>query len=98
MPPDTADLDAIRGSVLDRLERHNRNVRLAIFGAAGVEALLIAMAIIKLDFSNRFEVIVFVLFVLTYSIVALGLLALGAHVSRVGDRVLAAVEGLRRIS
>ena len=78
------------------LERHARNVRLAVFGAAAVEALLIAIAIVKLDFSNRFEVIVFLLFVLSYSIVALGLVALGAHVSRVGDRVLAALEGLHR--
>jgi hypothetical protein len=38
---------------------------------------------------------VFVLFVLTYSIIGLGLLALGAHMSRIGDRVLAALEGLR---
>ena len=86
----------MRESVLDRLERHARNVRLAVFGAAAVEALLIAIAIVKLDFSNRFEVIVFLLFVLSYSIVALGLVALGAHVSRVGDRVLAALEGLHR--
>ena len=95
MPTHTTDLDAMRDSVLDRLERHTRNVRLALFGAATVEALLIAIAIVKLDFSNRFEVVVFVLFVLTYSIVGLGLLALGAHVSRIGDRVLAALEGLR---
>jgi len=96
MPNHATDLDAMRESVLDRLERHARNVRLAVFGAAAVEALLIAIAIVKLDFSNRFEVIVFLLFVLSYSIVALGLVALGAHVSRVGDRVLAALEGLHR--
>jgi hypothetical protein len=95
MTPNTTDLDAMRDSVLDRLERHTRNVRLALFGAATAEALLIGIAIVKLDFSNRFEVIVFVLFVLTYSIVGLGLMALGAHMSRIGDRVLAALEGLR---
>jgi hypothetical protein len=95
MTPNTTDLDAMRDSVLDRLERHTRNVRLALFGAATLEALLIGIAIVKLDFSNRFEVVVFVLFVLTYSIVGLGLMALGAHMSRIGDRVLAALEGLR---
>src|SRR4051794_25330501 len=96
MATHTANIDAIRSGVLDRLERHGRNVRFAIFGAAAVEALLMAIAIVKLDFSNRFEVIVFVLFVLTYTIVGLGLLALGAHMSRVGDRVLAALETLHQ--
>lgn len=95
MPTHSTDLDAIRGGVLDRLERHARNTRLALVGAAALEALLIAIAIVKLDFSNRFEVVVFMLFVLMYSIIGLGLMALGAHVSRIGDRVLAALEGLR---
>ena len=90
------NLDDIRAGVLDRLERHDRNVRLAILGAAAAEALLIAIAILKLDFSNRFEIVVFVLFVLTYSTIGLGLIALSAHVSRIGDRVLAALEGFRQ--
>jgi len=98
MSSNTSDLDGIRDGVLDRLERHNRNVRFAILGAATVEAVLVAIAILKLNFSNRFELVIFMLFVLTYTIVGLGLLALGAHMSRVGDRVLAAVEGLRRTS
>lgn len=95
MPTHSTDLDAMRASILDRVERHARNFRLALFGAATVEALLIAVAIVKLDFSNRFEVIVFILFISSYSIVGLGLVALGAHVSRIGDRVLAALDGLR---
>jgi len=41
----------------------------------------------------------FALFVLTYTVIVLGLFALGAHVSRVGDRVLAAlVERERRLA
>jgi hypothetical protein len=95
MPTQAADLDAMRTGVLDRIERHARNVRFAIFGAALAEAALMAIALLKLDFSNRFEVLVFVLFVLTYTVIGLGLIALGAHVSRIGDRVLAAIEGLR---
>ena len=95
MPTQAADLDAMRTSVLDRIERHARNVRFAIVGAALAEAALMAIALLKLDFSNRFEVLVFLLFVLTYTIIGLGLMALGAHVSRIGDRVLAAIEGLR---
>jgi len=95
MPAEAADLDTIRTSVLDRIERHARNVRFAILGAALAEAALMAIALLKLDFSNRFEVVVFVLFILTYTVIGLGLIALGAHMSRIGDRVLAALEGLR---
>jgi len=95
MPAQPADLDTMRAGVLDRIERHARNVRFAIMAAALAEAALMAIALLKLDFSNRFEVVVFVLFVLTYTVIGLGLIALGAHVSRIGDRVLAAIEGLR---
>ena len=85
----TTDLDSIRTGVLARMERHARNVRLAIGAGVALELLLIATAAMKLEFSNRFEVLVFAFFVLNYTIVVLGLAALGAHVSRVGDRILA---------
>jgi len=86
-----SNLDAIRAGVIDRMERHARNVKLAMGGAAVIELLLIAVAAAKLQFSNRFEVLVFAFFLMTYTIVLLGLAALGAHVSRVGDRVIAAL-------
>ena len=85
-------MDSIRQSVLDRMERHAANMRRAIAGAAVAELLLIVIVMLKLDFANRFEVLVFLLFVMTYTIMLLGLAALGAHVSRVGDRVLAALH------
>lgn len=90
------NLDSIRTTVLDRMERHERNIKLAMFGAAIAEAALIAIALLNLDFSQRFEVVVFLLFVLSYTIIAFGLFALGIHVSRVGDRVLSALESAAR--
>ncbi len=87
----SSDLDDIRSGVLNRIEAHARHVRLAIAGGAVLELLMLGIAVLKLEFSNRFEVVVFVLFIFTYSIIVLGLFALGAHVSRVGDRVLAAL-------
>ena len=86
------DLNAIRQNVLARMERHQRNVRLAIVGAALAEAALFALALWRIDFSNRFESTVFLLFVLSYTILGLGMVALGAHVSRVGDRVLSVLD------
>ena len=45
--------------------------------------------------AKRLAHMVFVLFVTTYTIIVLGLVALAAHVSRVGDRVLAALYSQR---
>lgn len=87
----STDLDAIRSGVLARMERHTRNTRLAIAGAVLVELLFLGIAAGRMEFSNRVELLMFSFFVLTYTIVLLGLAALGAHVSRVGDRVLAAM-------
>ncbi len=88
------DLDAIRSGVLDRMERNASNMRLAIGGAACVELGLLVYALLTIDFSVRLEKAIFVLVVLLYTIILLGLAALGAHVSRVGDRVLAALAAL----
>lgn len=79
-------------SVLDRVEQHSRNVRLAMIGAAMVEGLLLVLSLALVDWGNRVHVLLFLFSVLTYTIVALGLLALGAHVSRVGARVVAALD------
>lgn len=85
-------LDAARSSVLDQMERADRNRRIAIFGAAAVELLLFMVAFLMVDWSNRFERLVFVLAVLSYTIMVLGLAALGAHVTRSSGRILAALD------
>lgn len=85
------DLDDIRESVLDRMERTARLTRLAMFAAVAVEGLLMVIALLTLDWSNDTQVLMFVFSVLGYTIVGLGLAALGAHVSRVGARVVAAL-------
>ncbi len=85
-------LDSVRERVLDRIERHERMMKLSIAGAALVEAAMLAVALLQLDFSVRFERAVFILFVLTYTVLLLGMAALGAHVSRVGERILAVLD------
>lgn len=88
----TDNLDNIRSSVLDRMERSRNVMRYALLGAAIAEAGLFAVAFMLLDFSIRLEKILFIFFVLTYTILALGMVALGAHVSRTAGRILAAME------
>ena len=79
-------------SVLDRVEHHARMTKLAILGAVAVEGLLMAIALLALNWADRTQVLLFIFSVLGYTIVALGLVALGAHVSRVGARVVAALD------
>ena len=83
--------DVVTG-VLDRMEHNARTRRLAILGAAAAEGLLMLIAILKLDWRDSTQVLLFVFAVLGYTIVALGFIALGAHVSRVGARVVAALD------
>jgi hypothetical protein len=84
--------DVVAG-VLDRMDHHARMTKLAILGAAAVEGLLMVIALLKVDWADSTHVLLFVFSVLGYTIVALGLVALGAHVSRVGARVVAALDG-----
>ncbi len=83
--------DVVTG-VLDRMDHNARTRRLAILGAAVAEGLLMLIAILKLDWRDSTQVLLFVFAVLGYTIVALGFIALGAHVSRVGARVVAALD------
>ena len=85
-------LDQIRSDSLDRIERAERNKRLAIYGAAAVEAGLIGAFLLLADFSNRLHVLLLIATVAVYTIVALGLFAVGAHVSRHTQLVLRAIE------
>ena len=88
------DLDSIRTSVLDRMERGDRLVKSAIIAAAMVEGLLLVAAIFIADWSNPLHRLVFILSILTYSIVACGLVALAGHISRSVGRVLIALESM----
>lgn len=79
------------------MDRDAQRVRLAVYAAAGVEGLLLVVALLLIDWRNETQVLLFVLSILGYTIVALGLAALGAHVSRVGARVVAALETQRPV-
>ena len=88
----TARLDAIRAAALDRVEKRERAFKLAFIAAAVVEGVMLATFLVLADLSNRLHLLLLVSSVLVYSTLALGLVALGAHVSRVGERVLMAIE------
>ena len=82
-------------AALDRLDRANQRVKLAIIGAATVEAILLMFVLMVIDFGDPLHRLVFLLAMLTYLTLALAIIALGAHVSRVQERMLTALELLR---
>lgn len=90
------DLDRVRVSVLDRMERSDRLVRGAILLGGFFELLLFVAAFLLMDWRDSAQRLAFVLAVTGYTIVVLGLVALGGHMTRVGDRVLAALEDASR--
>ncbi len=88
--------DEIRGAALDHIERSERHYKLAFFGAVGVETFFLAGFLLLADLANRTHLLLLLTTVATYTIVALGLVALGARVNRSTLRVLKAVELLGR--
>ncbi len=74
------------------MERSDKLMRSALIGAAVVEALLLFVALRLLDWHDRVDRLLFILFMLNYMVLSLGLIALGGHVSRSIGRVLLAMD------
>ena len=86
------ELNGIRADVLARVDRASRNYRLAFFSALSVEAAFLIAFFLLADFHNRLHVLLLISTVTTYSIVVLGLFALGSYITRAVLRVLQAIE------
>lgn len=93
---DKIDLDEVRKEALERIDRSERNFRLAFYAAAVFEALFMIVFVLAADFSNRMHVLLFIATVGSYSVVVLGLLTLGAYMNRSLLRVLRAIELIGR--
>lgn len=82
-------------AALDRLDRANQRVTMTILLAAAIEAVLLVFVLMVIDFKDPLHQLVFLLALLTYFTLGLAIVALGAHVSRVQERLLTALELLR---
>lgn len=89
-------LDDIRTGVLHQMERADRAIRLAVGGAAILELGLLSLVIFTADLRNPVERLVFLTSLLSYSIIALGLIALGGHVTRSVGRLASLLESQGR--
>ena len=86
------NLDSVRAAALERIDRSERNFKLAFFAAAIIEAAFIVTFLLLADFSNRMHVLLLISTVSSYSIVVLGLVALGEYTNRGLARILKALE------
>jgi hypothetical protein len=77
---------------LDRIDRAERRYKQAFLAAIAVEAAALPVYLALADFSNRTHVLLLLASVATYTIIAIGLVALGVHVNRSTLRILRAVE------
>jgi uncharacterized membrane protein YcfT len=93
---DVNNINEVRKTALDRIDRSERQYKVTFFVAAIIEAFFLAGFLLLADFSNRTHLLLLIATVALYSILALGLVALGVHVKSNTLRILNAVELLGR--
>lgn len=92
MNGDMERLDRARGKVLDRMETGEKLMRFGMGAAALLELAMLAACILLIDWGNREQVLLFVIFLLSYFILVLGMLALAGHVTSATGRILAVLD------
>lgn len=88
-------IDEIRAAALVRINRSERNFKLAFLAGFIVESLFFICFLLLADLSNRMHMLLLIATVSSYTIVVVGLWALGAHINRGVLRVLNAIELLK---
>ena len=86
------NIDGIRGAALNRIERSERQYKIVFFAAAIIEAFFLAGFLLLADFSNRLHLLLLIATIAIYTILALGLVALGSYINRNTLRTLKAIE------
>lgn len=89
---DDPRLDRARANVLDQMESGRKTMNIGFAAAASMEfALLVACAFL-VDWQDRTQVLLLVIFILSYGMLAMGLTVLAGHVTRSTGRILAVLE------
>ena len=90
------NIEGARKSALDRVDRTERQHKITFFGAAVIEAAFLLSFLLLADFSNRTHLLLLIATIAIYTILALGLVALGSHANRNTLRILRAIELLEK--
>jgi len=91
----TNNVDEIRTNTLKQIEKTEGYYKMAFIAAALIEVFFFAAFILLADFTNRVHLLLFIAAVAIYTILALGLIALGIHINRNTLRVIRAIETAR---
>jgi hypothetical protein len=89
-------IDQVRRAALDRIEKGERAIKLAVLAGGALEAAFLVAFLLLADLSDRLHLLLGLSTVATYSLVAMAIVALGAHVNRCTGRVLQAIDTLAR--
>jgi hypothetical protein len=88
----TTDRPTAVHAALDAADRRDRMSRLAICAAALVEAVLLGLALMVMDFDNDTHLLIFITGILVYTTLGLGLAAIAARASAADARLLHAIQ------
>lgn len=82
---------AVQAALADA-DRRDRMSRLAIYAAALLEAVLLGLALMVMDFANDTHLLILIVGILVYTTLALGLMAVGARAAAADARLLHAIQ------
>lgn len=88
------NVDHVRRAALDSIERSQKMFILFILFGAVIESLMLAGFLLLADFSNRLHTLLLISTIASYSIIIMGLFALGFYLKSTVLRVLKAIEML----
>jgi hypothetical protein len=87
-----SNIDGVRNAALDQIDRARKKFLLALIGAAAWEAWFLVAFFLAMELGNRLHVLLLIATVGSYTVVVLGLVALGAYLNRSNLRMLKAIE------
>lgn len=86
------NLDRVRGVALNRIDKSERQIKWALFGAFVFEGLFLLVFLLAMERSNRTHLLLLIATVGGYTIIVLGLVILGLFSNRNTARILKAIE------
>jgi hypothetical protein len=88
----TTDRPTAVHAALAAADRRDRMSRMAIYAAAFIEMLLLAAALMVMDFHNDTHLLILIIGILVYSTLGLGMAALGSRAAAADARLLHAIQ------
>lgn len=83
--------DEIRRTTLDAIEKHDRAYKAAFIAGACVEVLFLILFFSLMNTHERLHILILIATVSSYTIIILGLVAVGALMNRNAQRILRAI-------